>query len=152
MAPVLRLGPVGTHVSPLGANPLLHTHAPLCSDEFSGQLGMHELPPGLTLLVLSHASQTPFALQWEQPATWHSKHLVPALLGFLVLSGVQAEHLSVISVFEHVLHPSMPPFVASLQGAHMLFPVLFSTVGKLAPLQSALATHVPVAEAPSFFK
>ena len=36
------------HLSPLGANPLLHTHAPLCSDEFSGQAVTHELPPGLT--------------------------------------------------------------------------------------------------------
>ena len=36
------------HLSPLGANPLLHTHTPPCSDEFSGQLATHELPPGLT--------------------------------------------------------------------------------------------------------
>ena len=69
MAPVLRLPLLlASQPSPLGANPLLHIHVLLCSDEFLGQLGTHELPPGLTLLVLSHASQTPSALQWEQPA------------------------------------------------------------------------------------
>ena len=43
------------HLSPLGANPLLHIQAFSFSVEFSGQMATHELPPGLTFLLDSHA-------------------------------------------------------------------------------------------------
>ncbi|ESU40113.1 Hypothetical protein GSB_155138 [Giardia duodenalis] len=57
IAPVLRLTLLlATQLSPLGTNPLLHAHAPLCSDEFSGQAVTHELPPGLTFLPSLHVS------------------------------------------------------------------------------------------------
>ena len=128
MAPVLRLGPVGTHVSPLGANPLLHTHTPLWSDELSGQAVTHELPPGLTFLFPLHASQTPFALQWEQSVTWQSKHLLPALLGLLVCV-VHVRHLSVVDSLVHVAQSAMPLLVSSLQEAH-IFVLSVVVVGK----------------------
>ena len=115
------------HLSPLGANPLLHIHVPLCSDEFSGQVAMHELPPGLTFLLLSHASHTPSLLQLLHPSTEHTKHPVPSLSGFLF--DVHAVQVTVVSVFEHVVHPYTPPFVASLQGAH-IFLLSVVVVGK----------------------
>ena len=129
MAPVLRLVLLlAAHLSPLGVNPLLHIQAPSLAVEFSGQAVTHELPPGLTFLLLSHTSQTPSALQWEQPATWHSKHLVLALLGLLVCV-VQVKHLIVFDSLVHVWQSATPPFATSLQRVQtFLLPVV--VVGK----------------------
>ena len=89
----------------------------------------HWVPSALGFLELSEqTSQTLSALQWEQPVTWQSKHLVPALLGLLVCV-VHVRHLIVFDSLVHVAQSAMPLLVSSLQEAH-IFVLSVVVVGK----------------------
>ena len=90
IAPVERLTPVDTQLSPLGANPLLHIQALSLAVELSGQAVTHELPPGLAFLLDLHA-----------------EHLTRTVVVGLAI-GVHSEQ------------SAMPPLVLSLQATHFL--------------------------------
>ena len=96
---------------------------------------------GLSFLLLVHASQTFSSLQLAQFSMLHATHAVPVVLGFLLL--LQAEHLSVASVFEHILQSTMPS-VSSPHDTHLL-PLTSSSFANSVLSEAQLSTHVPSA-------